>query len=127
MTPEDIGGPVDLTVGDLSFISLTLVLEPLAKATKPSGDVVLMIKPQFEVGRESLAKDGVVSSATERRRAVEKVVNHANALGLRVNRLERSPLPGQDGNLEFFAWFTVSTDAVATERIAALLDNLDYS
>ncbi|MGY5318792.1 TlyA family RNA methyltransferase [Neomicrococcus lactis] len=127
MTPEDIGGPVDLTVGDLSFISLTLVLELLAKATKPSGDVVLMIKPQFEVGRESLAKDGVVSSATERRRAVEKVVNHANTVGLRVNRLERSPLPGQDGNREFFAWFTVSTEAVATERIAALLDNLDYS
>lgn len=127
MTPEDIGGTVDLTVGDLSFISLTLVLEPLAKATKPSGDVVLMIKPQFEVGRDSLARDGVVSAPSERRRAVERVVRYAATVGLRTNGLKRSPLLGQDGNREFFAWFTVSTDVTPETQLSAMLDNLDYS
>lgn len=127
LNPEDIGGPVDLTVGDLSFISLTLVLEPLAKATKPSGDVVLMIKPQFEVGREALARDGVVSSPEQRRRAVERVVTRAQDVGLRVNRLERSPLTGQDGNREFFAWFTVSTEMLPEADLSFMLEQLDYS
>ena len=60
-TPSDIGGTVDLTVADLSFISLTMVIAPLAAATRPGGSLLLMAKPQFEVGRELLNRTGVVT------------------------------------------------------------------
>ncbi|NKX56815.1 TlyA family RNA methyltransferase [Arthrobacter mobilis] len=103
----DIGGPAALTVADLSFISLTLVIGPLSRATQPGGDLLLMVKPQFEVGRENLAGTGVVTSAAERRRAVERVVRSAVETGLEVKGLARSPLPGQDGNVEYFLWIKV--------------------
>jgi 23S rRNA (cytidine1920-2'-O)/16S rRNA (cytidine1409-2'-O)-methyltransferase len=102
-----IGGPAALTVADLSFISLTLVIGPLSRATRPGGDLVLMVKPQFEVGRENLAHTGVVTSEAERRRAVEQVVRCAVGAGLEVRGLARSPLPGQDGNVEFFLWISM--------------------
>ncbi|MGQ1797709.1 TlyA family RNA methyltransferase [Kocuria oceani] len=104
MRPEDIGGPAQLTVCDLSFISLTLVVGPLAAATVPGGDLVLMVKPQFEVGADRLARTGVVTSEQERARAVDAVAAAARAHGLTVLGRERSPLPGQDGNHEFFLW-----------------------
>lgn len=105
-----IGGPVDLTVADLSFISLTLVIEPLARATRPSGHLLLMVKPQFEVGRERLARTGVVHSDAERGRAVRNVVSAALELGLDFRGLAVSPLPGQDGNVEYFLWISVPPD-----------------
>ncbi|OMH36901.1 TlyA family RNA methyltransferase [Tersicoccus sp. Bi-70] len=104
LTPEDIGGPVQLTVADLSFISLRLVVEPLAAATEPGGDLVLMVKPQFEVGRSRLGKGGVVVSAADRRAAVDGVITAARDAGLTVRGEATSPLPGQDGNVEFFLW-----------------------
>jgi 23S rRNA (cytidine1920-2'-O)/16S rRNA (cytidine1409-2'-O)-methyltransferase len=103
----EIGGPVDLTVADLSFISLTLVIEALADATRPNGNLLLMVKPQFEVGRESLARTGVVNSEAERFRAVKNVVSSALEAGLQVRGLAASPLPGQDGNVEYFLWISV--------------------
>ncbi|MBT2512019.1 TlyA family RNA methyltransferase [Arthrobacter sp. ISL-30] len=104
MQPEQIGGPVNLTVADLSFISLTLVLQPLAACTEPGGDLVLMVKPQFEVGRERLSRTGVVTSEHERRRAVAQVAAAAVDAGLELCGLASSPLPGQDGNVEYFLW-----------------------
>ncbi|NKX50579.1 TlyA family RNA methyltransferase [Arthrobacter deserti] len=104
LNSADIGGPAALTVADLSFISLTLVIGPLSRATRPGGDLVLMVKPQFEVGRENLAHTGVVTSEAERRRAVEQVVRSAVGTGLEVRGLARSPLPGQGGNVEYFLW-----------------------
>lgn len=102
MQPADIGGPADLTVCDLSFISLTLVMAPLALATKEGGELLLMVKPQFEVGRERLARTGVVSSENERRRAVALVASAAVANGLLLQGIGVSALPGQDGNVEYF-------------------------
>jgi 23S rRNA (cytidine1920-2'-O)/16S rRNA (cytidine1409-2'-O)-methyltransferase len=104
MDPAQIGGQAALTVADLSFISLTLVLEPLAACTEPGGDLVLMVKPQFEVGRERLSRTGVVSSPEERRRAVAGVARAALDAGLDLCGLAESPLPGQDGNVEYFLW-----------------------
>jgi 23S rRNA (cytidine1920-2'-O)/16S rRNA (cytidine1409-2'-O)-methyltransferase len=106
LTPEVIGGKVHLTVADLSFISLTLVIDALAGCTEPDGHLLLMVKPQFEVGRERLARTGVVSSEAERRRAVEGVAGAAVASGLALRGLAESPLPGQDGNVEYFLWLT---------------------
>lgn len=108
LAPEAIGGPVDLTVADLSFISLTLVLAPLAAATRPGGSLLLMVKPQFEVGREKLEKAGVVLDPEKHRLAVTRVVSAAMAENLRVAGLARSPLPGQNGNVEFFLWLQVA-------------------
>ncbi|MGD6980769.1 MULTISPECIES: TlyA family RNA methyltransferase [Citricoccus] len=104
LTPERIGGTVDLVVSDLSFISLRLVMAPLAAACRPGADLVLMVKPQFEVGREALPRTGVVVDPAARRRAVAGVVDAALAAGLEPRGLARSPLPGQDGNAEFFLW-----------------------
>lgn len=104
MRPEDIGGPALLTVCDLSFISLTLVLGPLADATVPGGELLLMVKPQFEVGVDRLARTGVVTSEEQRTRAVDAVAAAARDHGLTVLGRRRSPLPGQDGNHEFFLW-----------------------
>ncbi|TQJ61650.1 23S rRNA (cytidine1920-2'-O)/16S rRNA (cytidine1409-2'-O)-methyltransferase [Arthrobacter sp. SLBN-83] len=104
MAPEDIGGPAALTVADLSFISLTLVVQPLADCTEPGGDLVLMVKPQFEIGKDRLGRTGVVTSERERRMAVEKVARAALDAGLDLCGLAPSPLPGQDGNVEYFLW-----------------------
>lgn len=104
LDPADIGGPVALVVADLSFISLTLVMKALAGATTPEGELVLMVKPQFEIGRDQLARTGVVSSANQRRKAVDAVMAASDDAGLMTKGLARSPLPGQDGNVEFFLW-----------------------
>lgn len=102
MHAEEIGGPVDLTVCDLSFISLTMVMAPLTLATRPGGDLLLMVKPQFEVGKDRLARTGVVSSENERKRAVGLVAHSAVANGLQLRGLGASTLPGQEGNVEYF-------------------------
>lgn len=104
MSPEDIGGPVELTVSDLSFISLTKVVGPLAGATAPGGDLLLMVKPQFEVGTARIGKGGIVTDPAARAEAVARVRASAEAVGLEILGEETSPLPGQDGNVEFFLW-----------------------
>ena len=107
LDPTQIGGQVDLTVADLSFISLTLVVPALSGATRPGGELVLMVKPQFEVGRSRLNRLGVVTSAEARRSAVAGVVRSALGSGLEFAGLAGSTLPGQDGNLEYFVWTKV--------------------
>ena len=102
LVPEAVGGPVELAVGDLSFISLRLVVGPLAGVVVPGGALILMVKPQFEVGRGALGKGGVVRDDAARHRAVEGVRRAAAEAGLEVLGEEASPLPGQDGNREHF-------------------------
>ena len=104
LTPQAIGGPVDLTVADLSFISLRLVLPALAACTAPDGDLVPMVKPQFEVGRAQVGAGGVVRDPQLHARAVLDVAEAGSALGLGVAGVARSPLPGPSGNVEFFLW-----------------------
>jgi len=79
----DLGGPAELLVADLSFISLRLVLPVLGKLVEPTGDLVVLVKPQFEVGRERLGKGGIVRSAVNRAKAIEEVVDRS--LGLRID------------------------------------------
>jgi 23S rRNA (cytidine1920-2'-O)/16S rRNA (cytidine1409-2'-O)-methyltransferase len=99
---ERIGGPVDLTVADLSFISLRLVLPVLARLTRAGGDLVLLVKPQFEAGREAVGRGGVVRDPSTRAAAVRAVAEAAAADGLGVAGICPSPLPGPAGNLELF-------------------------
>jgi len=102
LDPREIGGPVDLTVADLSFISLTAVIADLARATAVDGHLLVMVKPQFEVGRGRLPRGGVVRDPRHRREAVLGVARAGGEHGLRVEGAERSELPGQDGNTEYF-------------------------
>jgi 23S rRNA (cytidine1920-2'-O)/16S rRNA (cytidine1409-2'-O)-methyltransferase len=116
LTPEAIGGPVELTVADLSFISLRLVLPALAACTEPEGDLALMVKPQFEVGKERVGAGGVVRDWRLRAEAVADVAATAAGLGLGVAGVTASPLPGPSGNVEFFVWFR--RDAPPADRSA---------
>lgn len=106
---ELIGGPVDLVVSDLSFISLRLVLPALMSVCREDGDMVLMVKPQFEVGRENLGKNGVVRDPDLHASAVHGVTTAAWAGGWGTKALAPSPLPGPAGNVEYFCW--LRTDA----------------
>lgn len=103
LRPEAIDGLVELTVADLSFISLRLVLPALAECT--DGDLVLMVKPQFEVGKERVGPGGVVRDPALRAEAVLDVAAAGWDLGLGVAGVVASPLPGPSGNVEFFLWF----------------------
>ncbi len=112
LTLAHVGGePVDLVVADVSFISLRLLLEPFAHVTRADGTWVLMVKPQFEVGREALARDGVVRDPGLRRRAVAGVLDAAAALGRHAQAVVESRLPGPAGNVEFFVHLTTTPRA----------------
>ena len=104
LTLELVGGPVDLVVGDLSFISLELVLDPLLGVTAPDGDLVLMVKPQFEVGKGRVGKGGVVREPALREEAVRAVADASAGRGWGARAVTVSPLPGPSGNVEFFLW-----------------------
>lgn len=101
---ELLGGPVDLVVGDLSFISLRLVLDALLGVADLDGDLVLMVKPQFEVGKDRVGKGGVVRDPELRAEAVLAVAQAADQRGWGTRAVTVSPLPGPSGNVEFFLW-----------------------
>jgi 23S rRNA (cytidine1920-2'-O)/16S rRNA (cytidine1409-2'-O)-methyltransferase len=122
LTPDQIGGPADLTVADLSFISLGLVLPALAACTSPDGDLVPMVKPQFEVGRERLGSGGVVRNPEHRADAVFGVARQAAAEGLGVAGVVASPLPGPSGNVEFFLWLRRGAPEADPEQIRTVVE-----
>jgi 23S rRNA (cytidine1920-2'-O)/16S rRNA (cytidine1409-2'-O)-methyltransferase len=93
-----------LVVADLSFISLTLVLPALVACAAPDADFVLLVKPQFEVGKGRVGAGGVVRETTDRSAAVHRVTTAAGQLGLGVEGVTASPLPGPAGNVEYFVW-----------------------
>jgi 23S rRNA (cytidine1920-2'-O)/16S rRNA (cytidine1409-2'-O)-methyltransferase len=103
LKPEQVAPPPDLVVADLSFISLTLVLPALIGCAAPEADFVLMVKPQFEVGKNKVG-DGVVRDPELRVEAVRAVAAAAGDAGLGVRGVTASPLPGPSGNVEFFLW-----------------------
>ena len=117
LTLETIGAPVDLVVGDLSFISLALVLEPLVAVTAAGGDLALMVKPQFEVGKGRVGKGGVVRESGLREEAVRSVADAAAARGWGARGVTVSPLPGPSGNVEFFLWLRRGDPAIDDDTI----------
>ena len=119
LTAEMIGGPVDLVVGDLSFISLELVLDPLIGVTAPDGDLALMVKPQFEVGKDRLGKGGVVRDLGDRSDAVNAVAESAAQRGWGARAVTTSPLPGPSGNVEFFLWLRAGEPEIDRDAVAA--------
>lgn len=118
LTPDKIGGPVDLAVGDLSFISLRLVLDALLGVMNPHGDLSLMVKPQFEVGRSKVGRGGVVRDVDLRASAVAAVAELAATKGWGAQSVTTSPLPGPSGNVEFFLWLRQAEPRVFDSEIA---------
>ncbi|MBP2016694.1 23S rRNA (cytidine1920-2'-O)/16S rRNA (cytidine1409-2'-O)-methyltransferase [Symbiobacterium terraclitae] len=99
-----------LAAVDVSFISLTLVLPHVARLLAPGGQIVALIKPQFEVGPAGVGKGGIVRDPRQHRRAVDRVLGAAAALGLVARRVIDSPITGTEGNREFLAWFAPAAD-----------------
>jgi 23S rRNA (cytidine1920-2'-O)/16S rRNA (cytidine1409-2'-O)-methyltransferase len=123
LTAVDIGGPVHLVVADLSFISLTVVLPALVACADPDGDLALMVKPQFEVGRDRIGKGGVVRDQDTRADAVRSVAAAAHALGWGCSGVVASPLPGPAGNVEFFLWLRRGSPALDDGALARAVES----
>lgn len=96
-----VGGPFDLVVADLSFVSLTVVSADLARLIKDEADLVVLVKPQFEVQRADLGKGGILRDPARRAAAVERVIDALAAAGLAGQAIMRSPIEGGNGNVEF--------------------------
>jgi 23S rRNA (cytidine1920-2'-O)/16S rRNA (cytidine1409-2'-O)-methyltransferase len=119
LTLDLVGEPVDLVVGDLSFISLELVLDPLISVTSPGGELALMVKPQFEVGKDRVGKGGVVRDLALRAEAVTAVADAAARRGWGAVAVTTSPLPGPSGNVEFFLLLRNGPASIGADDIAA--------
>ncbi|HEY1644693.1 MAG TPA: TlyA family RNA methyltransferase [Streptosporangiaceae bacterium] len=104
LQPAQVAPPPEVVTADLSFISLTLVLPALTACAAPGADFVLLVKPQFEVGKGKVGKGGVVRDPQLRAAAVQTVAAAAAGLGLGVAGITASPLPGPSGNVEYFLW-----------------------
>ena len=101
VTPEDLGEPLDLSVIDVSFISLGIVLPTIKTLLKPTGQVLCLIKPQFEAGREKVGKKGVVRDPDTHKEVLDHFVSLADQLGFTILGLTFSPVKGPEGNIEF--------------------------
>ena len=103
VTPEDLGQPLDLSVIDVSFISLSLVLPVVKTLLKPTGQVLCLIKPQFEAGKDKVGKKGVVRDAAVHEEVLQNFISLAKSLGFTIRNLTFSPVKGPEGNIEFLA------------------------
>ena len=121
VTPEDLGERIDFSSIDVSFISLTKVLLPIRNYLKEDGQIVALIKPQFEAGREKVGKKGVVREKSTHHEVIEMVVSYALSIGFKVLALDFSPIKGPEGNIEYLVHLQ------KTEEIGVLNDlTLDW-
>ena len=104
VTPEDIGEAVSFASVDVSFISLTKVLIPARELLRDGGEMVCLIKPQFEAGREKVGKKGVVRDKAVHEEVVERIIEFASQNGFFVKNLEYSPIKGPEGNIEYLVY-----------------------
>jgi len=107
VTPEQLGEPLDLSVIDVSFISLKIVLPTIKTLLKPTGQVLCLIKPQFEAGREKVGKKGVVREPETHKEVLDNFVALAGKLGFTILGLTFSPVKGPEGNIEFLGHLTL--------------------
>lgn len=107
VTPEDLGEPLDLSVIDVSFIGLEIVLPTIKTLLKPTGQVLCLIKPQFEAGKENVGKKGVVREPKIHKMVLDNFVELVHSLGFRILGLTFSPVKGPEGNIEFLGHLTL--------------------
>ena len=116
---ESLPELVDLVTGDVAFISLDLILPPAMGWLRPGGQVVALIKPQFEAGRREVGKGGVVRDPGVHQRVLERVLGSAAELGLGLRGLMPSPLRGPAGNVEFLGWWVSGAEGLPVEATVA--------
>ena len=109
VTPEDLGEPLDLSVIDVSFIGLEIVLPTIKTLLKPTGQVLCLIKPQFEAGKENVGKKGVVRDPKIHKMVLDNFVSLVNSLDFKILGLTFSPVKGPEGNIEFLAHLTLDS------------------
>ncbi len=114
VTPEDVGEPVDFVSIDVAFISLTKVLEPIWHLMKDEAQMVCLIKPQFEAGREKVGKKGVVRDLAVHKEVMEHVISYAKSLGFVIKGLDFSPIRGPEGNIEYLLYIQKMENGAAT-------------
>lgn len=114
VVPEDLGEAVDFSSIDVSFISLTKVLLPIRNYLKETGEIVALIKPQFEAGREKVGKKGVVREPGTHVEVIEKVITYACSIGFAAVELEFSPIKGPEGNIEYLVHLKKCDEGQAT-------------
>ena len=107
VTPEDLGEPLDLSVIDVSFIGLEIVLPTIKTLLKPTGQVLCLIKPQFEAGKDNVGKKGVVRDPKVHKMVLDNFVNLVDNLGFKILGLTFSPVKGPEGNIEFLGHLTL--------------------
>lgn len=115
VTPEDIQDRLDFASVDVSFISLTKVLEPARELLTEEGEMVCLIKPQFEAGREKVGKKGVVREKSVHEEVIHKVIDFAVSIGFVVLNLEYSPIKGPEGNIEYLVYIKKAETGSASE------------
>lgn len=108
VTPEQLGEPLDLSVIDVSFISLKIVLPAIKQLLKPTGQVLCLIKPQFEAGKEKVGKKGVVRDPAIHKEVLDQFVALANELQFGILGITFSPVKGPEGNIEFLGHLTLA-------------------
>ena len=113
---EILPEPLDLMTIDTSFISVRLILKNVSRSLKPHGSIIVLIKPQFEAGRDAVGRRGVVRDDSIREQAVRDVLSHATAIGFTVMGLMRSPVVGPAGNHEFLTWIRAASAETANDR-----------
>jgi 23S rRNA (cytidine1920-2'-O)/16S rRNA (cytidine1409-2'-O)-methyltransferase len=121
LDPGTVGAPAQIVVGDLSFIGLRTVLPALLRVAAADADFVLLVKPQFEVGREALGRDGVVRDPALRAAAVRQVADAAAGAGLGTAGLVASPLPGPAGNVEYLLWLRAGAGHLDEAELARVV------
>ena len=122
VTPEQLGEPLDLSVVDVSFISLRIVLPAIRALLKPTGQVLCLIKPQFEAGKDKVGKKGVVREKSTHVEVLEQFLGLADELGFTVRNLTFSPVKGPEGNIEFLGHLSMQPADVERPDVAALVD-----
>jgi 23S rRNA (cytidine1920-2'-O)/16S rRNA (cytidine1409-2'-O)-methyltransferase len=123
--PDDCGGAFDVVVADLSFISLTTVAAALVRCTRERGELVVLVKPQFEAGRREVsAGRGVITDPASWRGALERVASSLASHGTAVRGVVRSPLTGGDGNVEFLLHAGRGGPGLSTAQLDAVLDDV---
>ncbi|MBR5897696.1 MAG: TlyA family RNA methyltransferase [Lachnospiraceae bacterium] len=112
--PEDLGEAPDFASCDVSFISLTKILEPAVNILRDGAQMVCLIKPQFEAGREEVGKKGVVRDKKVHEAVVKKVIDYARSVGFKILGLDYSPIKGPEGNIEYLLYMEKATDTDET-------------
>jgi 23S rRNA (cytidine1920-2'-O)/16S rRNA (cytidine1409-2'-O)-methyltransferase len=121
VTPEELGEPLDLSVVDVSFISLKLVLPVIQKLLKPTGQIVCLIKPQFEAGKEKVGKKGVVRDPAVHEEVLNSFLLLAQELNLTVRNLTFSPVKGPEGNIEFLGHLSMLPENAVCPAVPELV------